>query len=109
MAAFRELANNTARKAIERSDRRKLGSEVFFKSAVAVIGFIGGMFLIIVNGLEMNMALVGAIAGFGVAGLWGVEAINLGKSLLILQPPADPRDLPAVPSEDSAESTLPNR
>ncbi len=81
MAAMRELANSTARKAIEKSDRRKLAAEAFFKAAVVIIGLVGGVVLLLLNGFRFNMALVGAISGFGVALLWGFEAIQLNKNL----------------------------
>lgn len=81
MAAMRELANSTARTAIDKSDRRKLAAEAFFKSAVVIIGLVGGLGLLATNGFRPNMALVGALAGFGVAFLWGFEALNLSKSL----------------------------
>lgn len=100
MAAMRELANVTARTAIERSDRRRLGSETFFKVSVTLIGLIGGIALLIVNGFKMNMALVGSIAGFVIAGLWGMESISLAMNLLTLEPE---EELPAEPESPPQE------
>lgn len=81
MEAMRELANVTARKAIEKSDRRRLAAQGFFKLSVACIGLAGALFLLLINGTRMNMALVGMFAGFGVAALWGWESLSLISNL----------------------------
>lgn len=91
IAAMRELANSTARTAIEKSDRRKLAAQAFFKAAVVLIGLGGGFLLLLLNGLRPNMALVGAISGFGVAALWGPEAIQLNRNLRKLDSEGAPK------------------
>ncbi len=102
MAAMRELANTTARGAIQKSERRKLATQGFFKLSVAGMGLAGALFLMMVNGFRPNMALVGTLAGLGIAGLWGWESIALLSSLA--SPPTVAR---VRPQPEDAENALP--
>ena len=81
MAAMRDLANVTARRAIEKSDRRRLATQGLFKLSVAMIGLVGALFLLMINGFRVNMALVGTLAGLCIAGLWGWESIAVLSNL----------------------------
>jgi chromosome segregation and condensation protein ScpB len=81
MAAMRELANNSARSAIQVSTRRRHGTALVIKIAVASTGFIAGIALIMMNGLNVNIALIATFACFLVALIWGFDAANTLKPL----------------------------
>ena len=80
--ALRELANNSARSAIQTSARRRHGTAILIKSAVALVGLAAGLALVGINGLRVNIALIATIASFLVAVIWGYDAIATLRPLL---------------------------
>ena len=82
MAAMRELANTSARSAIQVSARRRYGTAVALKLAIALIGLGVGVTLVMINGFNVNIGLVAAIASFLVALIWGFDAFTTLKPLL---------------------------
>jgi hypothetical protein len=82
MAAMRELANTSARSAIQVSARRKYGTAVALKLAIAATGFGVGCALIMLNGFKLNIGLIATVASFMVALIWGIDAAGTIKPLL---------------------------
>ena len=81
LAALRNLANDTARQALHNSNRKKTEMVLVGKIAIAVLGFGGGMLLLVLNGFRANVAMIGMIASFVVCLLWGYEAVVQFKQL----------------------------
>lgn len=104
MAAMRELANSSARTAIERSVRQRSNHEILFKSSVAIFGFVAATVLFLVNGFTVSIALAGTAAGYIIAGLWGYEALVQARTILSLGPEAShASDHIQPPFEDEGE------
>lgn len=82
MAAMRELANTSARSAIQVSARRRYGTAIALKLAIALIGVGVGVTLVMINGLNVNIGLIATIASFLVALIWGFDAFSTLKPLL---------------------------
>ena len=107
LAAMRELANSSARTAIQASARRRYGTAILLKLSISLVGFIAGATLLLINGLEINVSFIATIAAFLVGGIWGFDAINSIKPLLAsaAQPLVDSSvssDAPASPPENQA-------
>ncbi len=104
MAAMRELANNSARSAIQVSARRRYGTAIALKLAIALIGLGVGVTLVMINGLNVNIGLIATIASFLVALIWGFDAFSTLKPLLYaavenqeaLAVPPQAEDIPQV-------------
>ncbi len=82
MAAMRELANTSARSAIQVSARRRYGTAIALKLAIALTGLGVGVTLIMINGLNVNIGLIATVASFLVAMIWGFDAFTTLKPLL---------------------------
>ncbi|MDX1927525.1 MAG: hypothetical protein SFV81_13470 [Pirellulaceae bacterium] len=82
MAAMRELANTSARSAIQVSARRRYGTAIALKLAIALIGLGVGITLVMINGLNVNIGLIATVASFLVALIWGFDAFSTLKPLL---------------------------
>lgn len=76
LAALRELANNTARRAIGRSTRRRNSSAVLFKLSVSALAVACATTLLAINGLKLNAPFGGMVASLVVAILWGVDCFK---------------------------------
>jgi hypothetical protein len=97
--ALRELANNSARSAIQVSARRKHGTAIMIKSAVALVGLIAGLALVSINGLRLNIALIATLASFMVALIWGYDALSTLRPLLQASHVAKPRPTKVIAEE----------
>lgn len=80
--ALRELANTSARSAIQVSARRRQGSAILIKSAIALVGLIAGIALVSINGARINIAFIATVASFLVAVIWGYDASTSIRPLL---------------------------
>ncbi len=80
--ALRELANTSARSAIQVSARRRQGSAILIKLAIATVGLIAGVALVSINGARINVAFIATIASFLVALIWGYDAVTSIRPLL---------------------------
>ena len=98
MAAMRELANTSARSAIQVSARRRYGTAIALKLAIALTGLGVGGTLVMINGLNVNIGLIATIASFLVAMIWGFDAISTIRPLLYAS--TEPA-LPETPTENS--------
>lgn len=87
--ALRELANSSARRALFRSDNRRINSAFLLKLGVTgvlklgvtgVSVFSAGAILLL-NGLVLNMSFVGMIAAVVVAFLWGYDCLTHLKQM----------------------------
>jgi hypothetical protein len=74
--ALRELANNNARRAITKSDSKKMNSAILLKIAITAFSLAAGFTLLVVNGLKINPPFAGMIAAFIVAILWGIDCLK---------------------------------
>lgn len=74
--ALRELANSNARRALSRSDLRKMNSAFFLKLGVTGVAVSSAVALLLLNGLVLNMAFVGMIAAVVVGILWGYDCLT---------------------------------
>ncbi len=83
LAAFREIANSTARRAISRSDLRRKSSDLLFKLSVVMISLACALAILILNGLRLNAAMIGMIAAVIVGVLWGIDSVR--QFQLVLQ------------------------
>jgi len=100
MAAMRELANTSARSAIQVSARRRYGTAIALKLAIALTGLGVGVTLVMINGLNVNIGLIATIASFLVAMIWGFDAVSTIRPLLYSSTePATPE----MPIENPAE------
>jgi hypothetical protein len=90
LAAMRELANSSARTAINKSTRQRHLTSVILKVGIAVAGFAVGTVLIVINGFALNIGLIATVASFFVALIWGYDAMSSLRPLLhagiVLQP-----------------------
>ncbi len=82
LAAMRELANNSARSAIQVSARRRYGTAHCNEAGDRLDGLVVGGALIMINGFNVNIALIATIASFLVAVIWGIDAVSTIKPLL---------------------------
>lgn len=73
---LRELANHTARSAITVNTIKRIESNLVAKIMISAIGFLGGVFLLVINQFAVNIALVGMIACFAVFLIWGYDAMT---------------------------------
>ncbi len=80
--ALRELANNSARSAIQVSARRRHGTAILIKTCVAAVGLFAGVAIVSINGFQPNIALIATGASFLVAAIWGYDAIATLRPLL---------------------------
>jgi hypothetical protein len=74
--ALRELANSNARRALSRSDHRRMNSAFFLKLGVTGVAVSSAVALLLLNGLVLNMAFVGMIAAVVVGILWGYDCLT---------------------------------
>ncbi len=74
--AMRKLANETARTAIARSNKKPASEKPNIKGklTMAIVGFIVGTAILLMNGLTMNIAFVGMVCGYLIFLIWGYEA-----------------------------------
>ena len=79
--ALRELANSNARRALSRSDNRRINSAFFLKLAVTGVSVFSAVAIFLLNGLVLNMSFVGMIAAVVVAFLWGYDCLTHFKQL----------------------------
>ena len=79
--ALRELANSNARRALSRSDNRRINSAFFFKLAVTGVAVFSAVAIFLLNGLVLNMSFVGMISAVVVAFLWGYDCLTHFKQL----------------------------
>ena len=86
LAAMRELANTSARSAIQLSARRRYGTAILLKVTISLVGFTAGGTLLLINGLSINIAFIATIAAFLVGAIWGFDAINSIRPLLASNP-----------------------
>jgi hypothetical protein len=82
MAAMRELANMTARMAIDKSTRQRMGSAAIGKLAIAGVGLIGGVALVVLQPGNSTALSVGATMFFVVAAFWILQAGMIAKNFL---------------------------
>ena len=106
LAAMRELANNSARSAIQVSARRKYGTAIILKLSISLVGFIAGSTLLLINGLQINVSFIATIACFLVGSIWGFDAISSLRPLLsAATAPVKDADAPAkAPADANNES-----
>lgn len=74
--ALRELANNNARRAINKSDSKKMSAAILLKIAITAFATGAGLTLFVINGTRVNPPFAGMIAAFVVAALWGVDCLK---------------------------------
>jgi hypothetical protein len=79
--ALRELANSNARRALSRSDHRRVNSAFFFKLGVTAVAVFSAVAILMLNGLVLNMPFVGMLAAVIVAILWGYDCLTHFKQL----------------------------
>lgn len=79
--ALRELANSNARRALSRSDNRRINSAFFFKLGVTGVAVFSAVAILLLNGLVLNMSFVGMIAAVVVSCLWGYDCLTHFKQL----------------------------
>ena len=79
--ALRELANSNARRALSRSDHRRMNSAFFFKLGVTAVAVFSAVAILMLNGLVLNMSFVGMLAAVIVAILWGYDCLTHFKQL----------------------------
>ncbi|MGN6136403.1 MAG: hypothetical protein ACTHOU_18115 [Aureliella sp.] len=100
--ALRELANTSARSAIQVSARRRHSTAILVKTSVALVGLSAGGALVGINGLRVNIALIATIASFLVAAIWGYDALATLRPLL--QVSRMPKIQPAPTDESNADA-----
>lgn len=81
LEALRELANSNARRALSRSDNRRINSAFFFKLGVTGVAVFSAVAILLLNGLVLNMSFVGMIAAVVVSFLWGYDCLTHFKQL----------------------------
>ncbi len=81
LSALRDLANATARSAIQKSSKKRLTIGITGKVSISLMGLFGGLFLLFVNGLNANILMLGMVCSFIIFLLWGYEAIEQTKQL----------------------------
>ncbi len=81
LSALRDLANATARSAIQKSSKKRLTIGITGKVSISLMGLFGGIFLLFVNGLNANILMLGMVCSFIIFLLWGYEAIEQTKQL----------------------------
>ena len=74
--ALRELANSNARRAITKSDSRKMNSAILLKIAITAFALASALTLFMINRIQWNPPFVGMIAALIVAILWGVDCLK---------------------------------
>jgi len=74
--ALRELANSNARRAITKSDSRKMNSAILLKIAITAFALAAALTLFAVNGVQINPPFAGMIAALIVAILWGIDCLK---------------------------------
>ena len=79
------------------SARRRYGTAIALKLAIALTGLGVGAALIMINGLNVNIGLIATVASFLVALIWGFDAFNTLKP--ILYSAAETRETVAIPAE----------
>lgn len=88
---LRDLANSSARTAIQHSVRRRHLSGSLLKMMVCIVGLTVAGVLLAINGLEVNIGLVATFASLLVAIIWGYDSFVSLKPLLqrglVLEPP----------------------
>ncbi|MFO1064032.1 MAG: hypothetical protein U0892_09230 [Pirellulales bacterium] len=80
--AMRELANTSARSAIQVSARRRHSTALLMKMTISVVGCVAGTALVMINGFRPNVALIATLASFCVGIIWGYDAVVSFKPLL---------------------------
>ncbi|MEM7479077.1 MAG: hypothetical protein AAF483_29180, partial [Planctomycetota bacterium] len=86
LAAMRELANTTARTAIHKSSQQRDVRDIVLKGSITVIGLLVGSVLLALNGLSINLVLIGTVTAFAFSIIWGVDAANTLRAILSGKP-----------------------
>jgi hypothetical protein len=74
--ALRELANSNARRAITKSDSKKMNSAILLKIAITAFALAAASTLFMINGVRINPPFAGMIAALIVAILWGMDCLK---------------------------------
>ena len=74
--ALRELANSNARRAITKSDSKKMNSAILLKIAITAFALASALTLFMINRVQLNPPFAGMIAALIVAILWGVDCLK---------------------------------
>jgi hypothetical protein len=108
MAAMRELANSSARTAINKSTRKRHVSSIVLKLGIAVVGLVVGGILLAINGLNLNIGLVATVASFLVAAIWGFDSLTSIRPMLqaglVLRPAIEPANSAKADSQTHDKS-----
>ena len=83
------------------SARRRYGTAIALKLAIALVGLGVGVTLMMINGFNVNIGLIAAIASFFVALIWGFDAFTTLKPLL--RPSGEAVDSAAEPTEPESD------
>jgi hypothetical protein len=81
LSALRDLANETARSAIQKSSKKRLEVGISGKIMISGMGLVGGLVLLFLNGLNANIVMLGMVCSFIIFLLWGYEASTQIKQL----------------------------
>lgn len=74
--ALRELANSNARRAITKSDSKRMNTAILLKIAITAFALAAALTLFFFNGLQINPPFAGMIAAMIVAVLWGIDCLK---------------------------------
>ena len=79
--ALRELANTNARRAINRSDIRRMSAAFVVKTSITGVAVTSAVALFLFNGLQLNAIFLGMVSAMIVAVLWGYDCITHFQSI----------------------------
>ncbi len=82
LAAMRELANSSARTAINVSSLQRRAAAVLIKLAISGVGLFVAVVLLAINGLNFNIGLLATFASIVVCIIWGYDGVTSLKPLL---------------------------
>ena len=74
--ALRELANSNARRAITKSDSKRMNTAILLKIAITAFALAAALTLFFFNGLQINPPFAGMVAAMIVAVLWGIDCLK---------------------------------
>jgi len=80
--ALRELANSNARRAINRSDKRRNSTDLLVNVAVSAFSLACALALVAMNGFRINATFLGMTCAFLVSILWGGDSVRTYLTIL---------------------------
>jgi hypothetical protein len=105
LGALRELANSSARSAIDHHQQQQRMRKAFGRLVIAGVALIGGVAFFFLQSLVGYLALTGTVVSVLLAVIWGCQAVGIALATLRLKQPCNLR--PAAEDDSPTDTQQP--